>query len=90
MNNTAASATQLTKCILLRAYSLIHEQLLAPSCCAKTNKNVILACLHDQNKSGFFGGPAFFQPIRAIFLETFQIALIGWIKAGPPKKPLLF
>jgi len=20
----------------------------------------------------------------------FQIALIGWIKAGPPKKPLLF
>jgi len=24
-----------------------------------------LACLHDQNKSGFFGGPAFFQPIRA-------------------------
>jgi len=25
-----------------------------------------LACLHDQNKSGFFGGPAFIQPIRAI------------------------
>jgi len=25
----------------------------------------LLACLHDQNKSGFFGGPAFFQPIRA-------------------------
>jgi len=24
------------------------------------------ACLHDQNKSGFFGGPAFIQPIRAI------------------------
>jgi len=24
------------------------------------------------------------------FLKTFQIALIGWIKAGPPKKPLLF
>jgi len=22
--------------------------------------------------------------------KTFQIALIGWIKAGPPKKPLLF
>jgi len=22
--------------------------------------------------------------------EIFQIALIGWIKAGPPKKPLLF
>jgi len=25
----------------------------------------LLACLHDQNKSGFFGRPAFFQPIRA-------------------------
>jgi len=24
------------------------------------------------------------------FLKTFQIALISWIKAGPPKKPLLF
>jgi len=35
----------------------------------------VLACLHDQNKSGFFGGPAFFQPIRA---------------AAPPKKPLLY
>jgi len=25
-----------------------------------------LACLHDQNKNGFFGGPAFIQTIRAI------------------------
>jgi len=50
---------------------------------------LLLACLHDQSKSGFFGGPAFFQPIRG-FLKTFQIALIGWINAGPPKKPLLF
>jgi len=25
-----------------------------------------IACLHDQNKSDFFGGPAFIQPIRAI------------------------
>jgi len=44
-----------------------------------------LACLHDQSKNGFFEGPAFFQPISA-----FQIALIGWIKAASPKKPLLF
>jgi len=28
--------------------------------------SILLACLHDQNKSGFFGGPAFIQPIRAI------------------------
>jgi len=25
-----------------------------------------VACVHDQNKSGFFGGPAFIQPIRAV------------------------
>jgi len=24
------------------------------------------------------------------FLKAFENALIGWIKAGPPKKPLLF
>jgi len=80
--------------------------------------NSLLAGLHDHNKNGFFGGPAFFHPIRAFwilfnslftwskqkwlfwrasffpvnqgFLKTFQIALIGWIKAGPPKKLLLF
>jgi len=48
----------------------------------------LIACLHDQNKSGFFGGPAFFQPFRAF--RKLQIALIGWIEADPPKKPLLF
>jgi len=25
-----------------------------------------MVCLHNQNKSGFFGGPAFNQPIKAI------------------------
>jgi len=25
----------------------------------------MLACLDDQNKNSFFGGPAFFQPITA-------------------------
>jgi len=29
---------------------------------------VIVACLHDQNKSGFFRGPAFFQPITALWI----------------------
>jgi len=48
----------------------------------------LLACLHDQNKIGFFGGPAFF-PANQSFLNTVSIALIGWIKAGTPKKPLL-
>jgi len=27
----------------------------------------LLACLHDQNKSGFFEGRTFNQPIRAIY-----------------------
>jgi len=31
-----------------------------------------------------------FFPANQGFLKSFQIALIGWIKAGPPKKPLLF
>jgi len=26
-----------------------------------------IACFHDQNKSGFFEGPAFNQPIGAIY-----------------------
>jgi len=33
-------------------------------------------------RAGFF-------PANQGFLKTFQIALFGWIKAGPPKKPLL-
>jgi len=33
---------------------------------------------------------ASFFPANQGFLKTFQIALIGWIKADPPKKPLLF
>jgi len=50
---------------------------------------LLVACLHDQNKSGFFGGPGFIQPIRAT-LKSIQKALISWKKAGPPKKPFLF
>jgi len=49
----------------------------------------LLGCLHDQNKGGFFEGPAFFS--QSGLFENFQIiALIGWIKAGTPKNPLLF
>jgi len=31
----------------------------------RSSKHIYIACLHDQNISGFFGGPAFFQPIKA-------------------------
>jgi len=27
--------------------------------------HTLLACLHNQDKSGFFGGPDFIQPVRA-------------------------
>jgi len=33
---------------------------------------------------------ASFFPANQGFLKTFYIVLIGWIKAGPLKKPLLF
>jgi len=41
-----------------------------------------LVRLHDQNKSGFFGGPAFIQPVRAIW----KVFKRSWL-AG--KKPAL-
>jgi len=53
-----------------------------------TDLGIPLACLHDQNKSGFLRDGFF--PANQGFLKTFQIALIGWIKDGPPKKLLLF
>jgi len=31
-----------------------------------------------------------FFPANHSFFKTFQNVLIGWIKAGPPKKPHLF
>jgi len=42
-------------------------------CCGLSTAAFIIntvACLHDQNKSGFFGGPAFF-PANQGFLNTF-------------------
>jgi len=50
---------------------------------AKSSLNFYIACLHDQNKSGFFGGPAFIQPIRTICKVFKKLWLVG-------KKPLLF
>jgi len=41
-----------------------------------------IACLHDQNKSGFYGGPAFIQPIRAIW----KVFKKSWLAR---KKPAL-
>jgi len=45
-----------------------------------------------KTKVGFLEGRLFSsQSGRKLFrFLDFQIALIGWIKAGPPKKPLLF
>jgi len=41
-----------------------------------------------KTKVAFFEGWLF--PVNQIFLNTFSIALIGWKKADPPKKQLLF
>jgi len=41
-----------------------------------------------KTKVAFLEGRVFSN--QKSFLKTFQIALIGWIKAGPPKKPHLF
>jgi len=38
----------------------------AKSFCDIFYNTILLVCLHDQNKSGFFGRSAFIQPIRAI------------------------
>jgi len=35
-----------------------------------------ITCLHDQNKSGFFGEPTFFHPIR-VFWKLFR--LFWWL-----------
>jgi len=44
-----------------------------------------LACLLHVQKSGFYGGTAFSQPITAL-----KVVLIGWIKTGSPKKATTF
>jgi len=49
----------------------------------------VITCLHDQNKSGFFWRAGFYSANQNN-LKCFQKALIGWKKAGPPKKPLSF
>jgi len=47
-----------------------------------------VACLHDQNKSGCFGGLAFFQLIRAF--EKFSDCFDWLDKSWPFKKAILF
>jgi len=50
--------------------------------------SLLFACLHDQNKSGFFGS-------RLLSSQSEQSEKFSknsnWLeKTGPPKKPLLF
>jgi len=49
---------------------------------------VLLACLHDQNKSGFFGGPAFISQSEES--EKFSKSPDWLEESRPSKKPLLF
>jgi len=48
---------------------------------------LLLTCLHDQNKSGFFGGPAFIKPIRAIWKFSKSS---DWLKKSRPSKKAAF
>jgi len=56
--------------------------------------HVILCCVYISlftwSKQKWFFWRASFFPANQGFLKTFQIVLIGWIKASPPKKSLLF
>jgi len=45
----------------------------------------VLACLYDQNKSRFFGGPTFIQPIRAIKKRT-VFKSSDWLEKSRPSK----
>jgi len=47
-----------------------------------------LACLHDQNKSGFFGGPAFSS--QSELFDNFSDCFDWPDKSRASKKPLLF
>jgi len=48
-----------------------------------------LACLHDQNKSGFFWRAGFY-PANQSNLKSFQKALIGWKKPALQKSHFCF
>jgi len=57
-------------------------------CLAPRWETALIACLHDQNKSGLFGGPVLF--IQSEQSEKF-LKSPGWLKKRrPSKKPLLF
>jgi len=57
-------------------------------------KSLQLACLHDQNKSGFCGEMKFLEylllSIQSEQFHSLEKALIEWKKVGLPKKPLCF
>jgi len=50
--------------------------------------NVQLVCLHVHKRNAFLESRLF--SANRTFLKVFQNALIGWIKAGPSKRPLYF
>jgi len=68
---------QKTKCLIFNTvgYSGLQiKNIQGGTILSQGSKNIlniiksILTFLHDQNKSGFFEGPAFIQPIRKIFI----------------------
>jgi len=51
---------------------------------------MVLYSLFTWSKQKWLFWRAGFYPANQRFLKSLQIDLIGWIKVGPPKKPLLF
>jgi len=68
-----ASAMQLTNAFCFMRIHLTYSYVSAKMRKHKLQFKQIplIACLHDQNQSGFFGGLAFIHPIRAI-LKVFK------------------
>jgi len=54
-----------------------------PCFCIIKEESKYIACLHDKNKSDFFGGPAFIQSIRAI-KKVFKSS--DWLEKSRPSK----
>jgi len=73
----SSGVVKLWSCIDLQSSSLSQHFILT-----------YLACLYDQNKGGFLKGRLLSSQSEQF--NSIQIALIGWKKAGPPKKSLFF
>jgi len=87
---TCSRSVELLTIDQVHSFLILQEYLSVPSRGKWANDTILwfssrmqqLACLHDQNKSSYFGGSAFIQPIRTIWIVFQKLWLAG-------KKPAL-